>query len=355
MFKFNELEKVQIEITNRCQASCPMCPRNIQGGLKNPLLKFNDWTLVDFVRVFTPVVLKQIRLLTFCGNFGEPILNNDLIAMCDFVTTNAPHIDIRIHTNGSARHLDWWKELAIKLPRKHEVIFALDGLSDTHSIYRIGTSFEKIIENAKAFIAAGGIANWHFIRFKHNEHQVEEAYNMAIELGFKLFEVKNSRRFMEEKFEVLDKTGKMIYHIEQPTDSNIKVIDMKAMEKHMASDDTDIGCYVLNDKDIYIDAHFAVTPCCFINSFWSLPYPKDHLGNAVKEDALALIDELGGSTAINAKITGLDKIIDSNIWQTIWADKWKTGSCLTCKALCSKNSPIATLQDEWTRQEIINV
>ena len=40
MFKFDQLEIVQVEITNRCQASCPMCPRNIHGGIENPLFYF---------------------------------------------------------------------------------------------------------------------------------------------------------------------------------------------------------------------------------------------------------------------------------------------------------------------------
>lgn len=352
MFRFDQLKKVQIEITNRCQASCPMCPRNIQGGKVNPLLEMTDWTYFDFVEVFTPKVMNQIELLTFCGNFGEPIINDYLIDMCGYIYTNAPHIDIRIHTNGSARNTAWWQRLAQVLPRKHEVIFALDGLEDTHHIYRIGTSYDKVIENARAFIAAGGTANWHFIRFKHNEHQVDEAYRRAVELGFKRFEVKNSRRFHDEKFEVLDKSGNFLYHIEQPSESTVKFIDLKAMEDHMASDDTDIYCYVQNDRDIYIDAHFNVSPCCFINSFWYTPYPKDSLADKVSKDALSLIDELGN---INAKTKGLDAIIDSQVWQTIWQEKWQQGSCLTCKALCSMNSPIATLQAEFTRTERLNV
>jgi DNA-3-methyladenine glycosylase I len=31
-------------------------------------------------------------------------------------------------------------------------VFGIDGLADTHSIYRVGTDYHKIIENAKAFI-----------------------------------------------------------------------------------------------------------------------------------------------------------------------------------------------------------
>ena len=158
MFKFSELKDIHLEITNNCQASCPMCSRNRNGGLANPLIKLNNWSLEDFKTIMTPEVLNQVNGFFFCGNFGDPILNKQLIDMCRYSTEINPNLNIRIHTNGSARTTTWWSSLAKALPKKHTVVFALDGLSDTHSIYRIGTSFENIIENARAFIAAGGIA-----------------------------------------------------------------------------------------------------------------------------------------------------------------------------------------------------
>ena len=53
---------------------------------------------------------------------------------------------LSMHTNGSAREQNWWKELA-----KYRVIvtFGIDGLEDTHHLYRISTDFNKIIDNAQ--------------------------------------------------------------------------------------------------------------------------------------------------------------------------------------------------------------
>ena len=48
--------------------------------------------------------------------------------------------------------------------------------------------------NVKSFIQAGGEAHWEFLVFKHNEHQVEEARNLAREMGFKEFYLKKRRR-----------------------------------------------------------------------------------------------------------------------------------------------------------------
>jgi MoaA/NifB/PqqE/SkfB family radical SAM enzyme len=153
MFSFEQLRTVQVEITNRCQASCPMCLRNIHGGIENPSLLLTDWDLPKFKNIFTDEVLTQIDSISFCGNFGDPIMNNSLIDMCEYVGKKNANSSIIISTNGSARTTDWWKKLASVLPKNHKVIFAIDGLENTHAIYRIGTSYDMIIKNAMAFIS----------------------------------------------------------------------------------------------------------------------------------------------------------------------------------------------------------
>ena len=98
MFKFSELETIHLEITNNCQASCPMCARNYHGGQENPLVKINGWTLDEFKTIFTDEVMRQLKGVYFCGNFGDPILNNDLIPMIKHLADNAPDLVVNIHT-----------------------------------------------------------------------------------------------------------------------------------------------------------------------------------------------------------------------------------------------------------------
>jgi MoaA/NifB/PqqE/SkfB family radical SAM enzyme len=191
MFKFNKLKQIHLEITNNCQASCPQCQRNIHGGLDNPLIKLSSWTLEQFKSIMTVDVLNQINNYYFCGNFGDPLLNNDLIPMIEYSVSVNPNLHMWINTNGSLRSKDWWQQLAKSLPKNHKVVFAIDGLEDTHSIYRVGTNFNTIIENAKTFIASGGRAEWAFIRFKHNEHQVSKIKKLASDLNFVNLAIKN--------------------------------------------------------------------------------------------------------------------------------------------------------------------
>ena len=62
-----------------------------------------------------------------------------------------PHCKrIDIATNGSLRTQKYFKNLANILKGvDHRVTFALDGLEDTHSYYRINTNFNKVIKMLK--------------------------------------------------------------------------------------------------------------------------------------------------------------------------------------------------------------
>jgi MoaA/NifB/PqqE/SkfB family radical SAM enzyme len=340
MFRFDNLESIHLEITNRCQASCPMCSRNVHGGLVNPLINNRDWTLEDFKHILSKEVLTQVTGFYFCGNFGDPIINNDLIDMCSYSKESNPNLYIRIHTNGSARSTDWWKKLAAELPKEHNVIFALDGLEDTHSIYRIGTNYNNIIDNAKAFISNGGKAEWAFIKFKHNEHQLKDAEKLANELGFSRFTYKDSSRFVAtDKFEVLDKDGNTDYYLEPPTGSKINYITQDVINNYKdIVKQSEIECYVQQTKEIYIDAYKRIMPCCFLASI-PYNYSKENdttipVRQEIKKQYQNLLEDLGNTNALE---TTIREVIDSDVWQNVWKKYWNTEKLITCARTCGIN------------------
>jgi hypothetical protein len=53
------------------------------------------------------------------------------------------------------------------------------------------------MRNVDAFIAAGGNAEWDFLVFRHNEHQVDAARALALGMGFTLFNAKATSRFFD--------------------------------------------------------------------------------------------------------------------------------------------------------------
>jgi len=357
LFKFTELEDIHFEITNKCQAACPMCSRNHHGGQDNPLIKNQEWSVDDFKKIATPGVLDQIKGFYMCGNFGDPIINKDLIDMIDYAAQTNPSLNIRIHTNGSARTTAWWAQLAKVLPRTHKVIFALDGLEDTHHLYRIGTDFNRIIKNAIAFIGAGGNAEWCFIKFKHNEHQVEEARSRAKETGFALFTEKNSSRFVgSPKFPVYDNKGETQYFIEPPSSSELPFISEDTVKNYRkVLGDSEINCYVQHTKEIYIDAYRNVFPCCFLAS---APYnyaPANDITREIRTHMLQQYRELkqtlGDTNALNRSV---NDIVSSDSWQTAWEYYWTQNKLVTCARTCGSVAELPKPKDQFIKVTILN-
>lgn len=360
MFKFNEIQKIQIEITNRCQASCPMCLRNIHGGIENPLLQLNDWSIGNFKAILNSKILAQIKQVDFCGDFGDPILNNDLIEMCRYLKNNST-VGVVIHTNGSARNSKWWEELAQALPTNHKVEFALDGMSTTHGLHRIGTDFNAIIKNAVSFMLAGGQAHWMFIKFKHNQHEVEDARKYAESLGFKTFNVKTSKRF-GKPFPVLNRSGSVIYHIEQYDASDIKPVEFVNLKDYKTWKG-EVSCFTYDEKELYIDAHGHLFPCCLIASFLYANYDVAlhskyglvdntsviSVAKELQDEVRELIIELGGLDALDTNIHGIEHIMNQPIWQELMHKKWADKTSGPCMVLCSNNSPYITIKEQVSR------
>ena len=48
MYKLEDIRDVHLEITSKCQAKCPMCPRRINGGPMNPFVSLDEITLDIF-------------------------------------------------------------------------------------------------------------------------------------------------------------------------------------------------------------------------------------------------------------------------------------------------------------------
>ena len=199
----NSIIDMHVEITNRCNAACPMCARNNFGGITKPDLALDEWSREDIDSIFTGEHV-NLQNVMFCGTHGDPCVAEHSLYAMDRIK-NKYDATVEFYSNASMRTPQWWANLGSILKekkpdhthyRKNDLaIFSIDGLEDTNHLYRRRTNFKKIIENAEAYINAGGIARWDFIVFKHNEHQVEQAERLAKEMGFKQFRMRKTSRF----------------------------------------------------------------------------------------------------------------------------------------------------------------
>lgn len=362
MYKFSEIGVVHVELSSNCQAKCPMCARNHHGGQENPLLKVSDIDVELAKEIFNSNFMNQLHTITMCGNYGDPILNKDLIPIIDHMAISNPDIRIDVHTNGSARSISWWKELAHTLPRNHLVQFGIDGLEDTHHLYRIGTDFNKIIENASAFIAEGGRARWNFITFKHNEHQLETARQMARDLGFESFYEKQTSRFIGNPyFEVYDKNGNVTHKLENPTEQKLIFIDKKTVEnyKELIKQAT-IVCEVEETKSVYVDALGYLWPCCFVGAVPYIHARPEQLVYDYQQDSysnfMRVVNQFGGMEQFNLRNRTIQEIVDSHEWQTVWNENFVSKGLPVCARTCGKfpEPVVSQCRDQFLDLEVFN-
>ena len=186
------IKHLHLEITNRCNAACPSCPRtgpNTKKQLADHMVTagWKDLSLEDIKEIHkhTPYITR----VNLCGNFGDPAAAPDFFKIVEYFVDNK--IRVIISTNGGLRTPFLWASIAGPLVLAQ---FHIDGDEDTNHMYRVGTRFDKIMANAKGFIDAGGQANWTFIPFAHNEHVIDKCEKMLMEMGFRQFKVKKTYR-----------------------------------------------------------------------------------------------------------------------------------------------------------------
>ena len=362
-YRYEDIRVVHLEITTNCQASCPMCMRNRRGGMPNPNLRLYNMDIVRFKKIFPPSFLLQLDLIYFCGNYGESVITNDFVAIVKYITESNKNIRLMVHTNGSLRSKAWWKDLVNYLPKNHLIYFAIDGLADTHHLYRIGTNFQMILENAKSFISAGGKAAWVFIKFKHNQHQVDAARALAKEHGFIEFDEKETARFISKpEFDVLGKDGNVTHTLEMPDSPTLTFIPDEAVKNYklVFDEDYEVKCKAIKNKELFVDAEGNVWLCCFLAglrmAYTPIDEPHHEIRNLQLKQLDSLVERLGGFDAINADKRSIKEVVNDERFQSIWNDEWYVYQNFTCIKTCSKikTFKISKTFDQLLSKDILN-
>ena len=240
-WKTPQVKQLHIELTNACNAACPMCVRFYRNSpLPRPDLTIGEITLEKFKEYFPPDMLSGLSKIMFCGTQGDPCMASDTLEICKYILKHTQYqktpwwkpkekssFVLQMHTNGGMRNPEWWAKLGAVFANCNSkdlmcwrLIFSIDGLEDTNHIYRRNVKWKNLMANAKAFIDAGGNAVWEYLIFEHNEHQIEDARKLSEELGFVLFVPKRALGVDNGKnlttMNVLNKEGQLDYVIRAP-------------------------------------------------------------------------------------------------------------------------------------------
>jgi MoaA/NifB/PqqE/SkfB family radical SAM enzyme len=340
MQRISDIRTVHIELTDKCQAQCPMCARNYHGGPTRSFIRNSDISIEQFKEWFPREFLAQLNNFYSCGNYGDPAFARDCLEIYAYVRECNPRTKLAIHTNGGMRNPDWWRKLA---KYNVEVIFAVDGVKGTHELYRKNVKYEKVIENLTAFVKAGGKARVDSLVFAHNENDVDELERYILSLGVKSVNFVSTTRFYEMKeYEVLDNSGNVEYTIKPAQSDRFKQIPNNSLEQLLDKDfrdavieEVDISPKCMSEKGIYVDPHGDIFPCCWIGGDYleepileTLPIHKlRNLSVHNTKEALKVI----GVVNCRDKVLWEDDILFKQLSE-YWYGEDK---CMTCARQCS--------------------
>ena len=331
MYNYEDIRTIHLEVTQNCQAACPMCDRNMNGKGINPHINLDELTLEDCKKIFKPQFIQQLDTMYMCGNLGDPIIAKDTLEIFKYFRQENPNIWLSMNTNAGARDEMWWAKLAKTFGRMGAVIFSVDGLEDTNHLYRQGVNWKAVERSMDAFIEAGGRARWDFLVFEHNQHQVEEAEQLSKQKGFERFVAKKTGRFIssqsikKEQHQAISKKGKETTILKKPVEKyQNKAISKydKLIEKYGSIDSyydkAQINCKVKKENSLYITAEGLALPCCWtagrMYKWWHKDPKVEQIWDFIPDKYL-----------LDAR-NGLDKVFETGIFDNI-QNSWSKTSC----------------------------
>lgn len=333
MYQISEIQHVHLEISTLCNASCPWCPRNFWGYPYNGGYPELNFTLKHAQHIFDPDFLKQLSGITINGNFGDCVMNPETPDIVEYFRQHNHDLIIEINTNGSARDSKFWTRLA---RADAHVSFDLDGLEDTHHLYRQNTVYNTIIKNAQTFIQAGGQATWKMIKFRHNQHQIQTCQELSKSLGFANFILLDQGR---DTAPVFNQKGQLTHVLGNYTgEKEFQILFNKKISDTVLLDDIiedrtpcPITCPVKKARSVYIAANGDISPCCH-TGFYPQTYGHGQFHQAANAQLKPIIQKN------NALTYSLEECIEwfAEIEKTWNIPTFAQGRLVICNDVCGR-------------------
>lgn len=298
MWSGETVKWIDIELTSFCNIKCPGCFRQVKKKKVENILDKDFLSFNQLKKWITSKNFPNLTLLNFCGSIDEPTLHPELL---DIVSHFNQFSEINIATNGSTKTIKFWQKLG---EEKISVFFGLDGI-DQKSIekYRVGSRFDRIIKNWRAFIKSGGKATWQFIAFDHNEHLIDEAKKIAKNEGFENFRLIYSHRNENQE-----------------------------SKKKQRSEEKRIVCKYAEQDRIFISHTGVALPCCFLNS----EFLQSYATNEQFTDFQHLYKYTGEMLTNSIRYNQPDEIFEGDLFSSI-INSWNKNPISRCWTTCKQS------------------
>jgi MoaA/NifB/PqqE/SkfB family radical SAM enzyme len=263
-----------IEPTNICTLKCPRCSRT-KFIEKFPSKWKNQELNLDHLKNFIDIPIHN-KLFRLCGDYGDPIYYSKLFDLVEWIKNNNARISL--HTNGSYRTIDWWQKLSSLIDENDSVVFAIDGVPDNFTNYRINADWQSIRIGIET-VSKKAHTVWQFIPFKYNIDSIEEAKNLSHQLGVKEFLILNSSRWESEN---------------DPYRPNTNLNDREIkFQENIRAQNIDPRCKQTN-YDHFISANGFYAPCCHVpnhNFYYKSIFYKDQANYDISKTTITQVLE----------------------------------------------------------------
>lgn len=269
MYELADIRSIQLEPSSFCNARCPGCVRNERGFNVNTGYTERNLALTEVQQILPRDFVRQLHFVLYNGNLGDMLMNPEIVDITAWLLEVNPELKIEANTNGGAGRAELWQGLG---RLGIQCNFALDGLEDTHHLYRQNTLWTTVIRNAKIFMEAGGRAVWKMIEFDHNRHQIDACRQRAQALGFAEFQLLEASTNRGSSI-AFGPNGEFSHGIEgwslvmdHREYSKDRLKKFPGMWSREILDNTKrrVECAAKKKGDLYINSLGEVYPCCFV-------------------------------------------------------------------------------------------
>jgi organic radical activating enzyme len=190
----NKITGFHIEPTNICTLKCEGCART-QFINQWPQHWTNKSINVNSLMNFLDIDLTGLKII-LCGVYGDPIYHPEFHDLLQKLKNRGSHITVV--TNGSYKDTDWWNITAKILTADDSIYFSIDGIPDNFTQYRKNADWVSIELGIKIMAQSSCRTVWKFIPFAFNQTQINQAQQLAMNLGIDEFLLDPSDRFDEK-------------------------------------------------------------------------------------------------------------------------------------------------------------
>jgi hypothetical protein len=323
-------------------------------------LRHLDRSIID--QRFDKELCLRLRQIFLCGSYGDPIMHPDMLGILRDFRIKNPSLWLYLHTNGGVHDPGWWQELAGIIGPHGRIDFGIDGIGDTLGQYRRNVRYATVVRNAQAFIDAGGRAQWNFIVFEHNQHQITEARKISSDMGFEDILFRSTGRFWNQQnmrpmdqWPVFDNQGTIRAALRPTTLTEYKnrstcqasSVAQSPEQWYQYFSTTKIRCDAALGRKVAINCEGLVLPCNFFNHNLydarfhepdRLPYANTHASIMGKNQVRKFLESYGLET-LNINHRSLSEIFASPMWQDLessWHRGLGDGRLFECAFTCGE-------------------